>query len=458
MKRTIVFYKIRAAIHAKNPDGTRKYKYILLTGSSRSSKTTSAIQNYFVEAWNNENKRLSVWRDTKKDCKDTVGKDMEKKVFPTMPYYSPSNVVFNKTESIYTFPSKSTIEICGTDDADKVHGFNGDIAWLNEPYNISKDTFDQIDMRTEEFVIIDMNPKQAHWSDDLQKDPRCKVIHSTFKDNQYCPREQRIKILGYQPVKMCYLVESKLLTEEQAHVYDITTNVSGFEEKHLKELSRCRENERKRSADGFKWAVYGLGIKAEKPNRIFQWEEIPDDEYHRLELTKYFASDWGAVDPWGILEAKYVDHCLYLHERNYESENEIMAKLTPSTIEQIRTIEEGLIGWRFNLIGIPKTGIIVCDNNRPKKVTALRAAGYEYAITAEKGADSILEGIDTLRGLKVYYTSSSKNLKNEQENYERTVDRYGVVLEEPIDKDNHLMDCARYIVSFLKTQQIIKGV
>src|SRR6478609_2409419 len=184
MKRTKVFYQIRRAILARNPDGTRKYKYLLLRGSSRSSKTTSTIQNYYSEAWNQENKRLSVWRNEKKVCKDTVGHDM-KNIFPSMPYYSPRVVTFHKTESIYTFPSGSTIELCGTDDPEKVHGYNGDILWLNEPYSISRETFDQLDQRTNDFVIIDMNPKQAHWTDDLQKDPRCIVLHSTFRDNQY---------------------------------------------------------------------------------------------------------------------------------------------------------------------------------------------------------------------------------------------------------------------------------
>ncbi len=49
-----------------------------------------------------------------------------------------------------------------------------------------------------------------------------------------------------------------------------------------------------------------------------------------------------------------------------------------------------------------------------------------------------------------------RNLKNEQENYSRLVDRYGVVLEEPEDLNNHLIDPARYIVAFLRAQGIIK--
>jgi len=358
MKRTKVFYQIRRAIQARNEDGTRKYRYILLSGSSRSSKTTSTIQNYYTEAWNEENKRFSVWRNEKKVCKDTVGHDM-KNIFPTMPYYSPSAVTFHKTESVYTFPLGSIIEICGTDDPDKVHGYNGDVIWLNEPYTISRETFDQLDQRTNDYVIIDMNPKMAHWTDDLKKDSRCLVLHSTFRDNAYCPKEQKIKILSYQPVKMCQIVLDKILPEAEAKAYNLSENPLNLSERLLTELSRCKENERKASASAYKWSVYGLGLHAEKPNRIFFWEEISDDQYNAIDAVKYYGVDWGVVDPWGILEAKYYDGALYLHELNYLSENELKDTLLPIEIEAINKVEEGLVRWLFTKLNINKKAYII---------------------------------------------------------------------------------------------------
>ena len=61
-----------------------------------------------------------------------------------------------------------------------------------------------------------------------------------------------------------------------------------------------------------------------------------------------------------------------------------------------------------------------------------------------------------LENLKVFYTASSKNVAYEQENYSRKVDRYGVVLEEPEDKDNHICDSARYVALYLQKEGIIK--
>lgn len=465
---TIVFEKNWNAIHdmAFNEDGSpvlnengthaRKYKYIINEGSSRSSKTMSLIDCYDLYARESRNKRLTVWRDTKTDCKKTVLNDVLKH-FKITGRYKVGND-FNKTESIFTYKTDSTFEIHGTDDEETVHGLTQDAAWLNEPYRIKKEIFDQIDQRTSDFIFIDWNPKKAHWIEDLKKDPRTIVIHSTFKDNPFCPEESKIKILGYQPVSMCEIVEKELLTEEQARQYDIQKNVIGFTAHQINELSRCRENEFKNSASSFNWMVYGLGLKAEQPHRIFSWQEIPDEVYHKLTVPTYTGVDWGVVDPWGIVDVKYYDGALYLHERNYDSENAIRGKLTTTELSQISSVDEGMVKWMFRKLGIPFDRYTVCDNNRQFKILALRDAGWEYSIAAIKPPGSVIDGIASLLNLKVYFTKSSENIRYEQENYCRKVDNNGVVLEEPEDCNNHIIDPVRYILQFLQDQGIIKKV
>ena len=158
MKATIIFQKNWDAIHALAPDGSRRYKYIINEGSSRSSKTRSLIDCYDLYARGNEYKRLTVWRDTKTDCKKTVLADMLKHHKQTGRYKK--GYIFNKTESIFSYPTESTVEIHGTDDEETVHGMDQDAAWLNEPYKISRDTFDQIDQRTSDFIFIDWEPEK----------------------------------------------------------------------------------------------------------------------------------------------------------------------------------------------------------------------------------------------------------------------------------------------------------
>src|SRR5687768_1698999 len=94
LQATIVFEKVWAAIHEKCPECTAKeipahkdcpwcagsgfkYRYIKSKGSSRSSKTHSFCQAMYLYGLKNKKKRISVFRDTKIDCKETVGKDME---------------------------------------------------------------------------------------------------------------------------------------------------------------------------------------------------------------------------------------------------------------------------------------------------------------------------------------------------------------------------------------------
>jgi len=441
-------------LHDEKGRPIRKYKYIIHEGSSRSSKTYSLIQAFYLYAMQNKGKRLSVWRDTRKDCKDTVGFDMTQ-IFPQMPLGK--SVLYQESKGVFKFAlSRSIIEVTGTDQEKKVHGYNGDVAWLNEPYQMPRETFDQIDQRTSDFVFIDWNPKRAHWVDDLKKDKRALIIHSTFQKNPFCPLEQKLKILSYQPVSACRLVSARVLSLKEAMAYDIEKNQIGADSQDLEELSRCQENERKNSASEYNWSVYGLGLKAEKPNRIFRWKKLSLQEWFDLETEVFYGVDWGKVDPFGIVACKYMDGALYCRELNYASENEIRARLTPTERAQINQEEEGLVQWYFQKLGISQEAVIVCDPNRKMKIIALRQVGFDNALQAYKPAGSVKDGIDLLDSLEVFYTDCSKNLEYEQENYSRKVDRYGVVEDEPMDVDNHLIDPIRYVAQFLQMEGIIK--
>lgn len=409
-------------IYEKGEYSFYRYKYIKHVGSSRSSKSWSLEELAIRECEENNNFRFTVWRDSQASLGETVWKDF-RKVFPL----SGRQYKFTRdTRSIY-FPNGSTIEPHG-DDTTNAHGLTQDKAWLNEPYRMSKDTFDQIDQRSEQ-IWLDINPTGTHWSDKLEENPRCKVIHSTFQDNPFCPIEMKLKILSYNP--------------------DNPVNVKN------------------NTADAYKWSVYGLGMKAEKPNRIFNWKEISNLEYNEIKAPIYIGNDWGKVDPWAIAEVKYRDGCLYVHELNYKSENKIRIELSQKENDIVKgldntededSMDEGLVKWYFDRLGISKKSTIICDSNRPRKIAALRRIGYDYAEPASKPGGSIIDGIDLLLNLKVYYTSSSANTAYEQENYSRKVDRYGTVLEEPEDKENHICDAVRMVALYLQRIGVINLV
>ena len=265
-----------------------KYKYIINSGSSRSSKTFSILQIFCLLAWTKPRTKLSVFRNTKKDCKDTILQDMLK-YYPTLENYE--FVRFNKTESIFTFPNGSTINIEGTDDELKVHGYHSDYLWFNEFYRMPKETFDQLDMRCSTAVFMDYNPVGKLWSDELIKQDNAFLIHSTFKDNPFCPLEQKKKILSYEPNEY---------------------------------------NKQQGTADAYMWSVYGLGIKSEKPNRIFRnWKIIEEEEFEMLSYPKYYGLDFGISAPTAMIEMKTNgDGIYFLKELLYKPLNEMKGTLS----------------------------------------------------------------------------------------------------------------------------------
>jgi len=336
------------------------------------------------------------------------------------------------SDTLFRFPSGSFIKFIGLDKEDIGKGLRCDIVFINEANKVSFETYRELTSRAKR-VILDFNPNAEFWAHvEVVTREDAEFLILTYKDNEF---------LSYQELK-----EIERYSQLAYHDPDLENRETPSNIKSKYWLN--------------KWHVYGLGIIGTNPNRIFFWNEIPDADYHKLVSKKYYGVDWGTVDPWGIIEAKYYDGAIYLHELNYLSENQIKESLSPRELQSLHNPEDQenqtLVKWYFNKLGIEKKSYVICDTNRPMKILALHQAGYNYAVEAPKPPGSIIDGIDLLSEIKVYYTSSSANLRYEQENYSRQVDRYGIVLEEPEDLNNHLTDPARYVALFLVLMGIIK--
>lgn len=70
---------------------------------------------------------------------------------------------WNATDSIYTFENGSQIEFFSCDNGDKLRGARRDRLFINEANNTPLDAFDQLEVRTKEFVILDWNPSIEFW-------------------------------------------------------------------------------------------------------------------------------------------------------------------------------------------------------------------------------------------------------------------------------------------------------
>ena len=378
-----------------------KYKYIINSGSSRSSKTFSILQIFWILAWTKPRTKLAVFRNTKKDCKDTILQDMLK-YYPSLEGWD--KVVYNKTESILTFPNGSTINIEGTDDDLKVHGYHSDYLWFNEFYRMSKDTFDQLDMRCTTAVFMDYNPIGKLWSDDLIKQDNAILIHSTFKDNPFVPIEQKKKILSYEPTPY---------------------------------------NEQQKTADSYKWNVYGLGLKAEKPNRIHKnWIPISDAEFERLSASSYYGLDFGTTNPTALVEVKFIPpRNFFTRQRLYKPASELSESLA-STLKAM---------------GLTKKDVIIADTGGQTdllSIAELNNSGL-YVVPAIKGSGSVNQGINFINNSVNHYTENSTDLEYEYENYEWEIIN-GMNLDRPIKKDDHLLNADRYCKTFLQFHLNIK--
>jgi phage terminase large subunit len=404
-----------------------KKRIWVIQGGQGAGKTFAILLLLINHAKGQFNKEIIIASSELSKMRITVMKDFVK-ILREMGIYEQVSV----SDTLFRFPSGSFIKFIGLDKEDIGKGLRSDVVFINEANKISFETYRELTSRAKR-VILDFNPNSEFWAH-VEVIPRddAEFLILTYKDNEF---------LSYQELKE---IERYMILAYRDHTLpnpDIPSNIK----------SKYWQN---------KWHIYGLGIFGTNPNRIFFWDQIPDDVYNAIDAVKYYGHDWGTVDPWGILEAKYYDGALYLHELNYKSENQIKEELSHDVLQMLYDPNDqenlSLVKWYCSKLGINKKSYQICDTNRPMKILALHNAGYNYALEAPKPPGSIIDGIDLLNGIRVYFTASSTNLKYEQENYSRMVDRYGIVLDEPEDLNNHLMDPARYIALFLVLMGIIK--
>ena len=92
-----------------------------------------------------------------------------------------------------------------------------------------------------------------------------------------------------------------------------------------------------------------------------------------------------------------------------------------------------------------KARAIIADSSEPKSINEMK--GYGHIIKgAEKGQGSVEYGIKFLQSLDAIYIDKNRcpNAYREFSNYELEKDKNGEFKQEPPDKDNHVIDAARY--------------
>lgn len=165
---------------------------------------------------------------------------------------------WNKTDFIYTFETGSRIEFFSTDQPDKVRGPRRDRLFINEANNIPFDAFDQLEVRTKEFVYLDWNPTSEFWfyTDVLNKRNDVDHISITYRDNEAL---------------------------DPAIVQSI---------------------EQRRGRAGW-WQVYGEGQLGEVEGKIYNGWQIIDEIPHEARLERYGVDFGYTNDPTAIVAIYY---------------------------------------------------------------------------------------------------------------------------------------------------------
>ena len=99
---------------------------------------------------------------------------------------------------------------------------------------------------------------------------------------------------------------------------------------------------------------------------------------------------------------------------------------------------------RANIKGITGRKAVICDTSEPRLLSELHTAGVN-AQKAEKGPDSIMNGIRALQDFTIIVSPDSQNMKRELRLYSWNDKKHSV----PLDAHNHAADALRYCFVFL---------
>ena len=176
------------------------------------------------------------------------------------------------------------------------------------------------------------------------------------------------------------------------------------------------------------WKVYARGRTGRVEGLVLKKWYVTTESFIDKELIGY-GIDFGFTnDPTAMIEVRMQDGELWIKEVIYDT------GLTNQDISN-----------RMDIADISRGTLIVADSAEPKSIEELRRLRWTVD-GVKKGKDSIMFGINLLKGYTINVDATSKNLIKELEQYRWKVDKNGDSLNVPIDNYNHAIDALRYLV------------
>lgn len=351
-------------------------------GSSRSSKTYNTVIWIILRCIYTPKTTVSVVRATLPAIKGSVFRDFKEIMIRIGAW---NEKCMNKSELIYSFSNGSWIEFFSCDNEQKIRGRKRKILYVNEGNELKFIEWQQLQMRTTEFSIIDYNPSftDDHWLCTLNKEKGTYHFITTYKDNPF--------------------LEQKVIEE--------------IESLQWKNPSL--------------WRVYGLGLQAIIEGLIFENVEYVDEIPWFARKRAWLGLDLGYTnDPTAIVEVCLYDDTIYIDEVCYQTKmlsSDIIDTLKAKSRREKREYK------------------VISESADPRMIDEIYNAGIDIH-PVRKFSGSIMAGIQKMQEFKIKVTKRSTNVSKEFKNYTYRQDKEGKWLNEPIDGWNHAIDAIRYVV------------
>ena len=294
---------------------------------------------------------------------------------------------WNKTLLTYNFANGSSIEFFSADSEGRLRGARRQIVYINEANNIDFESYYQLAIRTSDAIYIDFNPTHEFWAHtEVLPEQDSEFIILTYNDNEALPDTIKRDI----------------------------------------ELNRIKAETSAYWANW--WKVYGLGQVGTLQGAIYDdftiVEGFDTSEWRFVAL----GLDWGfSNDPTALVAVYKKGDAILVHELLYT---------------QGLTNQD--IAAKFKELGITRAWEVVADSAEPKSIEEIYRLGFNIK-PAEKGPDSVRNGIDILKRYQLHVTQSSTNLIKELRSYTWATDKEGKNTGVPIDSFNHACDAMRYV-------------
>lgn len=410
-------------VFSKNLEAYNKgFKIIANKGSARSSKSWSIMQLLVLIAISNARAKkrivISIVGMTLPQIKSGVLRDFQEMLGSSFDNLGK----FNKTELTYKIGT-ATIEFFSADKEAKVKGPARDILWLNEANHIPYPIYKQLSIRTRGAIFLDYNPASSFWFEKnvLNREKGVRLIHSTYKDNNYLDQSIVNELESYKPI----FDNNGILV----------------------------------SGDIDFWRVYGLGLTGGRDGLCIRSYKIVDRIPDNIILRR-LGMDFGFNDPTTL-----IDVCIcpvkFEYQRGeekvtgYRNEiflDELLYRRSMTSSDTINSLHNEFEYLRHLLI--------CADQARPDTIEEIKRTGINIKGVG-KGDQSILIGLDILNRYPINITRRSTNIKFEMDNYKWKVDKNGESLNIP-DKSmhvDHAIDAIRYVaLEDLGIKQLNRGI